>query len=157
MQDVVVDTNVLMHASDPRERLCPAARQFAEKILGTDVKICVDEGFDTDPAKNRSLIGHEYLTHIRFGSFAYGFILKLAGQRRISPLSRHVDPRAKKLILQRLRKPVDRIFVSVTINSLEAILVSHDFEDFSAEKRVEFRRELDVHIITAADALAHIP
>lgn len=156
MDDVVIDTNVLMHASDPREQLCPSARSLAQVILDTDIKICVDEGFDTDPAKNRSLIGNEYNTHIRFGTFAHGFILRLASERRIRTLSRNVERRVKKVILQRLRKPRDRVFVCVTTNSLERVLVSHDFEDFSEAKRADLRHELDIEIVTAAAALPRL-
>jgi predicted nucleic acid-binding protein len=157
MNDVVIDTNVLKHASNPQEQLCSAARGLANRILDTAVKICVDEGFDVIPSKNRSLIGHEYLTHIRFGSFAYAFIVKLISDNRVRTLSKNVGTRASKIICQRVRKPADRVFIRIAVNSDEKVLVSHDFADFSQPKRDSFRQDLDVTIITALEALGRIP
>jgi predicted nucleic acid-binding protein len=153
MVDVVIDTNVLKHASNPQEPLCSAARDFANKILRSKTKICVDQGFDIVSERNRSLIGHEYLTHVTFGSFAYAFLLQLIAEKRVSIHSKNVGSRAMKIIVQRVRKPADRVFLRVTVNSQGNVLVSHDFEDFAQPKRDVFRKELKIAIVTAVEAL----
>jgi len=155
MNDVVVDTNVFVHSNNPEEEFCPAARQLVQIISDSKVILCLDEGFHTDPAKNKSQIGHEYIQHIRHGSFAFGLILKLVSEQRIRSLSRKVDIRSKKIICQTIRKPVDRIFVCIAMNTLERVLVSHDFEDFSNNKRGHFNRELAIRVITAQEVLPH--
>jgi predicted nucleic acid-binding protein len=153
MDDIVLDTNVLMHASDPRERLCPLARALVRSIKDSETKICVDEGFNLNPAQNRSLIGQEYSTHLKHGSYAAAFILALSNGKRIRVVSRNVQRKTKKMILQRVRKPRDRTFLYVTVNSTENVLVSHDFEDFTQDKREGLRRDLLIHIVTAQEAL----
>lgn len=63
--DVVVDTNVWVHASNPGEQRFEAALEFLEKLLySASILLCVDEGFSLDEASNRSLIGREYLDNI---------------------------------------------------------------------------------------------
>jgi hypothetical protein len=156
MDDIVVDTNVLVHSSNPQEAMCVAARQLIQRIGDSTVILCLDEGFDTDPAKNRSHIGYEYIQHVRHGSFAFGFILKLVSEQRIRALSRKVDTRSKRRICQSIRKPADRTFVFVTLNSLERTLVSHDFEDFSVNKRAYLEGELGIRIVTAPEVLPNL-
>jgi predicted nucleic acid-binding protein len=157
MDDVVVDTNVFVHSNNPQEETYAASRQLVEKISNCSAKLCLDEGFHTDPAKNRSKIGYEYIKHVRHGSLAFALILKLVTQQRIRILPCKVDARSKKIICQKIRKPPDRVFLSVAINSLERTLVSHDFEDFSDQKRVYLKNELNVGVITASEAVPLFP
>ncbi len=156
MGDIVLDTNVLVHGNNPEVEFCTASRNLVKKILECETKICVDAGFDPDESKNRSMIGHEYHTHVRFGSFAYGFLLTIINSKRLVVITRTVDRRIGNLIRQRVRKPADRVFLCVAANSRERVLVSHDFVDFSQAKRDSFRQELGVMIITAVSVMDQI-
>ena len=153
MEDIVIDTNVLMHASNPQEALSGAARQLIHLLLNGTTKIVVDEGFSSDEAKNQSAIGREYLDKIRHGSIAFALIIQLVSEHRITSVKKSAGHKHKKIICQMVRKPVDRIFLSVACNSQERVLVSHDFEDFSEPKRAVFRRVLKIAILRADNVL----
>lgn len=150
--DVVVDTNVFQHSYDPRQPMRVAAKSFLNKLLAGKTELCVDEGFDLDPSRNRSRIGHEYRERITPGSQAYAVIVKLGMSGRIVKIGRAVDNRVGKIIRQLIRKKADHVFVKVTCNSQSHAFVSHDFTDFAEAKRTEFRRRLDIYIVTASVA-----
>jgi hypothetical protein len=152
MEDIVLDTNILMHASNPQELRCTASKHLGQILLNGKTRIVVDEGFDPDMSKNKSMIGHEYFSNITFGSFAFALILKLVSEQRVVGVVKSPGMRAKKIVMQRIRKPIDRVFVYVTCNSQERTFVSHDFEDFPEEKRLYLRRELGIAVVTATVA-----
>ena len=147
--DIVIDTNVLMHAGNPDQDYFEDAVSFLTTLQKKSILLCVDEGFDLDEAKNRSLIGGEYLTHLRFGSAGYNVIAVLAASRRIKECSKRVEARTRKKIDQLIRNPRDKTFVRVTCNSVSKILISHDNEDFPVSKRKLLKREIEVQIFTA--------
>jgi predicted nucleic acid-binding protein len=69
---------------------------------------------------------------------------------RVTMLPKNAKDRgAAKKVTQMIRKPRDRVFLGIAYNSEEKILVSHDYEDFQASKRVDIRRELSVAVIEA--------
>ncbi len=154
--DVVIDTNVLVHAGNPDQTYFEDAVNFLNKFMKKLTLICVDEGFDIDETKNKSLIGNEYLNHLRFGSFGYIVIFQLASRLRIKECSRNAVASKRKLINQMIRKPRDRTFLRVASNSDSEVLVSHDYEDFSVPKRRELRRKINVHILSAETAKSYL-
>lgn len=150
--DLVVDTNVFQHSYDPRQQLRSAAARFFLKLESGQTLLCVDEGFDFDPARNRSLIGHEYVENITHGSPAFAAIVKLGISGRIRKLPRQVNPATNKVICQQVSNKPDRVFLKITFNSQSCTLVSHDFRDFSLRKRELFRKSIGIHIVTAKAA-----
>lgn len=150
--DLVVDTNVFLHSTDTRQQLCAPAKQFLAKLLAGATFLCIDEGFDMDESKNRSVIGSEYFDKLRFVDAAFAIITALGGKGRILKLPKAVDPRAGKKIRQLVRNKTDRTFLKVSYNSQCRTFVSHDFEDLPAAKRVVIAREIGVASVNAVEA-----
>jgi len=151
LSDIVVDTNVMMHAQNPMERRFKSSLTFLNALLKSATQICVDVGFDINPISNQSLIAGEYFKHLRFGSASYAVLTNLARANRIKELNKNLPDRERKVINQCVRKSRDKTFVVITRNSEEKILVSHDFKDFQNEKRAHLRRELGIAILEASE------
>ena len=151
--DLVVDTNVLVHAQNPSEQRCNDARTLLHRLLNDDTALCVDEGFNPDEALNRSSIGAEYVEHIRAGTLPYTVIAQLAMSGRVVQKPKRAPRREQKLIEQMIRNRTDRVFLGVAFNSISKVLVSHDFTDFQIQKRPSIRRALGVDVLEAAEIL----
>jgi hypothetical protein len=113
----------------------------------------VDEGFDLDPARNRSLIVGEYLENLHIGMLAFAFVSTLASTGRIKEVPRSVSPAVGRQVNRIIAKPRDRTFLKVAINSQDRFLASHDFRDFSPRKRLEIEDIFEVRIKTAGETL----
>jgi predicted nucleic acid-binding protein len=151
MKDLVIDTNVLLHAQNPNERRCAAARTLLRKLLKSSTKLCIDDGFSIKPANNRSMIGGEYLDKLMHGSIGYAVLVELLRVSRVRQVPRRPGNKEAKKINQLIRTRRDRTFVGVTCNSDERVLVSHDFRDFQISKRRLLRKSLNVHIVEAEE------
>jgi 5-carboxymethyl-2-hydroxymuconate isomerase len=150
--DVVIDTNVFRHSADERQgALGEAAKRFLELLQMCETQLCVDPGFDPDPARNRSYIAHEYYQHINFVHPAFAVIVLLGRAGRIIQVSRSVGQQAHKLIRQLVYDETDRIFVRVTFNTRSKTLVSHDFHHLPGQCRTTLLRRLGI-IVTDAPA-----
>lgn len=148
MNDVVVDTNVLVQASNPGVSYGSAALAFVQSLHVAATHVCIDEGFSVDTAQNSSLIGHEYLQHLHAGMVGYELIVALALAGRVKIVKRAVPTAVARRIQQLVRNKRDRTFLQVTYNSEGRTFVSHDFRDFSASKR-QTLRGLDLRVVTA--------
>jgi predicted nucleic acid-binding protein len=149
LADVVIDTNVLLHAQNPTEQRCAESLQLLQLLLEASTALCVDEGFAHDETLNRSHIGAEYLQKLRAGSFALEVIVALAARGRIRHVPRRAPLATAGKINQLLRNRVDRVFLSVAFNSTEKILVSHDYKDFQIPKRRDIASSLGVNVTEA--------
>jgi predicted nucleic acid-binding protein len=156
LADIVIDTNVLMNASNPSEPRINESNSLLQELLTSNTCLVVDEGFNMDAALNRSLIGAEYIQKLRFGMVGYSVVTKLASSKRLKPVSRMAPRREQRIINQLIRNRRDRTFLSVSYNSTEKVLVSHDFTDFQIDKRNKIRQNLGVDIITASESIIRI-
>ena len=153
--DIAIDTNVLMHAIDPRQKLQDVTVKLLNKILDSSAKLCVDEGAFLDGAKNKSQIMSEYLAHLTPGSFSRTFLARIAATDRLVERKKKVDAATAKFINVRIAdKGCDRVFIKVALNSEARLLASHDFSDITRKVRKEFRKEFDLGIGDAAELLA---
>jgi hypothetical protein len=148
--DVVLDTNVLMHADDKRQSHQPDAHKLLEDLLGNSTALCVDEGFDMDAAKNKSLIGGEYFERLTATHTAMGVLAHLAATGRVKFVSRTVPVPVKKGIQQCVRNSRDRTFLAVAHNSTEHVLCSHDYEDMQSAKRKHLKSCTGVEVVLVA-------
>jgi hypothetical protein len=144
--DVVLDTNVLLHADNDIEPRQADAVELLTKLLGSDTAVAVDEGFDLDESKNRSLIGQEYLTKLTPLSFGYLALTELFSSGRFLMTKRSADATTRNRVNQLLRNRRDRTFLLVALNTHEQVFCSHDFRDFSTAKRNDIRRQLAVAV-----------
>ena len=54
LNDVVVDTNVLVHAQNPNEQRFEDSTNLVDTILNSNTDLCVDEGFNEKEAKTKA-------------------------------------------------------------------------------------------------------
>ncbi len=150
--DLVVDTNVLMHASNPTEARFADCVAFLERLIESTTALCVDEGFSVVEADNRSLIGTEYLTHLVHGAMGHSVVTHLAQTGRVVERSTRLAVAGARKLNQLISNKRDRTFVRVAANSTDRTFVSHDFRDFPKKKRATVKKELAVTVLTAAEA-----
>jgi hypothetical protein len=153
LTDIVIDTNVFLHAQNPTEKGFKAAGIFLQLLLAADTELCVDGVFDTN-APHLSLIAHEYLTMIRPVGAGYAVLVQLLQSGRVKMnVSVKCAPHLRRMVVSLIPNDSrDRTFVFVACNSANHILVSHDWVDFKSHVREQIKHDLDVAIEEAADA-----
>ena len=151
VNDVVVDTNVFMHAENKVEARRDACAKFVEKLLADDTHLCVDEGFDLLESDNRSQIGGEYLRFLRPGSIGYHVVTYLALNQRVNNVSRAVPANVGRQITRLIYDPTDRVFVKVAFNSRSQVFVSHDFANFPNRVRAQLHGNLGIETLEAIE------
>lgn len=156
LNDIVIDANVMLHAEDVREPRREQAHQLLTLLQQRTTKLCVDEGFDWNEARNRSHIGSEYLRHLSFGMLGYAIVAHLAASNRIKTISRQVPAAIAKRIREAVWSPPDRIYVRVAFNSDEKLLVSHDITDIPPASRAGLRAAIAVEILEAAQSVPRL-
>jgi hypothetical protein len=129
------------------------AHQLLTLLQQRTTRLCLDEGFDLNEARNRSHIGAEYLQHLSFGMLGYAVVAHLAASDRIKTISRQVPPAVGKRIRDAVWSPPDRIYVRVAFNSDEKLLVSHDITDIPQASRNRLRAEIAVDVLEAVQSL----
>lgn len=140
-----------MHAHDSTCGNFDNANDFLNAFIASAAVIRVDPGFAWDEGTNRSLIGQEYLTHLPFGMAGSSFLQTLASSQRAVEAEKRVSDSFGRKSNQMIRNKRDRTFLRVAVNTLDRILVSHDFADFQVAKRAEIRKIFAVQIIEASD------
>jgi hypothetical protein len=152
--DIVVDTNVLAHADNPQEQRQQDAIDLLTRLLNSETRLAIDEGFDFDEALNKSAIWQEYRANLSPTAPAFHFINALASQGRISEKSLKLDVAVVKKINQLIKKQTDRKFLRIAVNSVEHLLTSHDYVDFQEAKRASIKKTIQVTVCDAAAAAA---
>lgn len=147
LTDIVIDTNVLLHADDPRQAHQAQAYELLQKLRRVTTALCVDEGFDLDESKNASLIGGEYFERLTATHTATALLAHLFANDRVKLVTRSVTPGVQKALNQCVRKKRDRTFLAVARNSAERILCSHDFEDMQTTKRKFLKDRVGVEVL----------
>lgn len=150
-QDLVIDTNVLVHANNEKEKRQQESFDLLTYLIGSTESIYLDEGFDLNETLNKSYIGYEYLKHLKFGMLGYVLITVLAQSKRIREVPDKVHAHTSKCINQCMQNNHDRVFIKVTINSPDKVLVTHDFTDFSKSKRKHLKKTVGIDILVASD------
>lgn len=151
--DLTIDTNVLMHACNPNEDRFGDAVLFLTALLAAAAtKLAIDDGFNLDPAINKSLIGAEYLQKLVPGSLASSVVAALALQQRIAIHSSSLSVQHNKKLNQMVSNRRDRTFIKVCTNSVGKSLVSHDFLDFPKAKRKDLSKHFGIGMFEACTA-----
>jgi hypothetical protein len=151
LADLTIDTNVFLHSCNPIEQRFGHAVALMQRLLSCSAMLCVDDGFSTNTAANRSLIGGEYLQKLVPGTLPAQVLAHLALHGRISQLSRSTNVATSRKVNQLIANHRDRTFVRVALNSVDKVFVSHDHKDFSARKRRDLGQGLGI-VINEADA-----
>ncbi|MHB8808041.1 MAG: hypothetical protein ACYC59_10740 [Anaerolineaceae bacterium] len=143
--DMVVDTNVFVHASNPDDINFQNATLMFKKLSKVSTMLCLDPGFSTDQSKNHSLIMGEYLENLGIGTVGYNIVQKLAASYRFKEVDRKVDSQVGNLIYRKIEEKKDRKFVKIAFNSNDHILISHDYEHFTVGVRHELNMKIGVN------------
>jgi hypothetical protein len=156
LDDIVVDTNVWMHAQTPGQKYMGRAIALCQCMRYGRCVLRLDSGFHITESRNRSRIGSEYHDKLRFdrnpGKLSVETIALLFRTRRVKEASIAIDRGPKKILEKLIKKPRDRTFVRVTRNTLERTFVTHDWEDFTKAKRTKLGQALDITCIDAGEA-----
>ncbi len=155
MDDIVIDTNVFAHASNPESGFFICSSSLLEAIESSDVVLAVDEFFFEIEAENTSGIYSEYIANLNGCDLAQSVLATLIDHRRIKSLSTTVSNQHRAIINQGVPDPTDRKFLKVTTNSIEKVLVSNDINDFKPKFRKLSEKRLGVKIDTSTEALVY--
>ena len=152
--DIVIDTNVLMHASNVSSGRSAEALDLLKILLSAKTVLCVDIDLNIEvQVQDSSLILQEYKEVLDGMSLGALFISQLASDGRIKHVSRRVPADINKWISQRISNSRDRTFLKVTTKSDERVLVSHDFHDFNYPLRKDIHKHIDVSVMDAGEAI----
>ena len=141
MANLVVDTNVFVHSSNPNNAYFSRSIELIDRIKSSDCVLCLDEGFDSEEASNRSRIWGEYLQFIPEASLARELLSHLLITNRVEDFSVKVTQNLHNEIKKKVSDPADIVFVKVSYNSQSVHLTSHDFAAFPQEVRDDFRQK----------------
>lgn len=144
--DLVLDTNVLVHADNPNTANFKPARKFLNGLLNSTTNLCLDKGFSSNRADNRSIIMGEYFDNISHGTIGYVIVQTLAANDRIRGVDKKASQHDRNIINQKIYDKSDRIFVKVTLNTMEHVFVSHDFKHFPDDLRVSLNSDIGINI-----------
>jgi hypothetical protein len=153
LTDIVLDTNILMHAHNPEELRHDDCRALVQEMTKCATHLCVDEGFDLNEANNRSVIGSEYLKHLGYGTVGHALVTRLASSLRVKYVSSRVPPKVSRNIMKQVSKGPDRTFLKVAFNSQDKTLACHDFNDIPAGVRTRLRKSDGLQIVDAIGAV----
>ena len=154
--DIVIDTNIFLHAVNQQEIRRKDADALLTKIRTCTVHLCVDEGFTLMEAQNRSVIGAEYIKHLRVGTVGFALVSFLAGSNRVKIVPKGVPANISRAIRSQVPKGPDRTFLYVAFNSQEKVLSSHDFGDIPQQVRNRLLAKVGLHVLAADEALARL-
>lgn len=151
MIDIVLDTCTLVHANNDESEYQFDSIQLINKLILNTTLVVVDEGFTLHETTNGSYIGLEYLKHLTPGMLGYVLIQQIAQNQRFKFVSNDIPQADKNYIEQIVRNKKDRMFLRVTYNSDEKVLVSHDYTDYQKGKRKTIKKKLNIIILDAVD------
>jgi len=152
MADVTIDTNVLVHTGNKSTHFYSSAIKTLEIVKTRDLSICVDDVFSLDGAKNTSVIGHEYIQHVRQGTFAYMFLLDRLTKNKVVQITKKNYKNVKqafnkKIMTGEMNKPHDIAYVITAYGSDNKLLISNDHDDFNDAIREYVLNKFSVTIL----------
>ena len=138
--DLVVDTNVLMHASNPASGRQEQSGNLLERLYESTTTINVD---------TTGRILQEYLDYLVPGSAGSAFVAAMVRRGQLVRVESTPPQQDRKWIAKTISDSGDRAFLRTAVVSVEKLLTSHDFEDFPDRIRRKIRERLDVELLTA--------
>lgn len=144
VSDFVVDTNVLVHASNKEYCKQKHCIEIINRLMNSSEMICLDEN---------GFIRSEYNRHLKPGMLGYTLLLVLANPQkcRLKIMDRKIPANVNNKINQTGIKKEDRIFVRIAYKSTDKILVTQEYEDFVDKIRNLIKNEIKVSVIEAGE------
>lgn len=143
LDDVVIDTDVLMHADNPEYFDYDEARAFVEEMRSCQTCICIDES-------DQGAIAQEYLDRLPPGSLGGVLLREAADDARIRFVSRKVPSAVINLIRQCVHDKSDHKWLRVAYNSREKIVTSHNTKHLHPQ-RTRIAKRIGVEVLTAGE------
>ena len=152
--DVVVDTNIWLHANNPTVDTFAAALEFVRTLLRSSTVLCFDTGVSLTEACNRSRILSEYLAQIKGSGVGKKILEELLQSGRWTDVSGKVTNAQRKVIDQNVPDKRDRVFAKVATNSKSQSLISHDKKAFRTKCKAQLQQKCGVRVSTCSEVLA---
>jgi predicted nucleic acid-binding protein len=152
MNDIVIDTNVLLHTHNKENKYYQSANETLKLVLKRDLSLCLDDVFDIEESKNTSTIGSEYYEKIRSGTFAYFFLMDRFSKGKYVQIIKKNHKQVKQDLNKMIKKGEiknhhDIAFVITAYGSQDKMLVSNDYDDFNNENRKYIQKRFQVSIL----------
>lgn len=151
LKDIVVDTNIFIHANNNAIKSCESCIAFLNRLLNSNVFLAIDDEFNIDESKNTSRISYEYFKYIRHGSLSYAILLSIIKSNRIKQILESEYNCHKKLFNKIVRNKDDIIFLSVSLCTEDKIFITNDFEDFNSGKRKLWEKDMDLKLLSSIE------
>jgi len=155
IEQIVVDTNVILHADNPVSGYQSDSMCFLDRFLKDGCyRLALDRTPPLGRQHNESQILQEYLEHVTYdSSFGFYFLIKVLERSWFDIVGRTNYRREVKIIIQEVSNKVDRIFLRVTCMANSRKFVTHDFSDFPMQKRKRLAKTLQVRLLTARELI----
>jgi hypothetical protein len=149
--DIIIDTNVFEHTSNPKVKYYHSSNCVLKKICESPTLLCLDEGYDPIEALNRSWISREYIERLRRVSSGYTYLLLILNQKKYKIIERSKYRRHMKTIGRKISDQTDRHFICVAFESTGKIFISNDYQDFPLTIRKECKNKHMVNILNSTE------
>jgi len=147
MNDIVLDTNVLLHTNNKNNEYYESANICLNLILERDLSLCFDDVFNPVESKNTSVIGSEYFGKIQNGTFAYVFLMdRLIKGKYVQVIKKNYN-KAKIELNKIIKNRHDISFVITAFGSQGKLLISNDYTDFKQNTRKYISKKFQVSIL----------
>ncbi|MCR2819058.1 hypothetical protein NQ166_09490 [Microbacterium sp. zg.Y1090] len=152
--DVVLDTNVLSHAENTGAIQRASAVAVLDWMRNSQVRWVLDDQGKAAPDPKTSLLFQEYRATLSPQSASLRLLIEFLSYQRVV-----FAPRPGQAIRASIRRLIpgnvnDRAVLGAAHGTSDRVLVSNDTTDFSDAVRDAVWGELEVNIITSAEAAA---
>jgi predicted nucleic acid-binding protein len=153
--DIVLDTNVLVHAKNRNSPFNDHSNALLEALRSGSTVWLMDEGFDIDEATNKSRIYSEYRSKLVASDVGLATLATLArtGRVRMVPACSREH---RDLIRRWIKDAADRYFVRTACESTEKTFVTHDDRSMPQRSRNALKEKLRIVFVDAAEAHSQI-
>ena len=150
--DLVIDTNILVHASNGNGPYHKSSIQIVDWLRDSDVSIVLDDTGKAKPDPSTSVLYSEYRRHLTPTTLGWIVVSHLMRTGRASFVARP-NQAAKKSIEQILpRNKQDRAVLGAAHSSVDKLLLTNDWDDFDQAARKACRKDLRVSVLDSFDA-----
>lgn len=150
--DIVIDTNVMSHSANPNCVDFPSALAVIEWLRNSSISLVFDDLGKNKPDPSTSLLYTEYRNTLPIGSAAMVLVMTMLQQGRVTFSSRPARTQAEKINGMLPKNKKDRAVLGAALGSVDKVLVTNDWSDFSQKVRSRCLKEFSVHVLSSREA-----
>lgn len=154
VQDIVLDTNVLVHANGGggSPEVTMSALSVLQWLAGShSIRWVLDDQGKAAPDLSTSVLAAEYSASLPPQSFALILLSNFLASNRVSFSKRPSQATAKAIRKLLHRNSYDRAVLGAAVGSCDKVLISNDEDDFNSNVRVEVDEQFSVLILTSGE------